>query len=80
MRPELPYLAASGVAVVGGTIRDGHLPPISRALVGVLALTVVASASNGTRLAPLVHAFGLLVLLVTVIGATNAVIDKRKKK
>lgn len=78
MRPELPYVAATGVAVVGATMRDGHIPPLSRAVVGLVALILVASATTGTKIAPLVHAFGLLVLLVTVMAAVNITLKKAK--
>lgn len=80
MKPELPYLAAGGVAVLGATVRDGHLPPMGRVAIGTVALVIFASATTDTKIAPLVHAFGLLVLLATVLAATNVVIRKANKK
>jgi hypothetical protein len=78
IKAELPFLAAGGVAITGATIRDGHLPPMGKVVIATLFTVLVASASDNTKLAPLVHAFGMLVLLVTVMAATNVVIRKRK--
>jgi hypothetical protein len=78
MSPELPYLAAGGVAIVGATYRDGKLPDLMRPVVGIVACVLVASAFGETKLGPLVQAFGMLVLLVTVMAATNSVLAKRK--
>ena len=72
MRPEMPYLAAGAVAIVGGAAKEKHWPSNgTRALVGTIAAVLVASASADTPLAELVHAFGLLVLLVATISAIN---------
>lgn len=78
--PELPYLAASGVAVVGATVRDGHLPDLTRVVLGTVAIVIVVSMTGGTKLAPLTRAFGLLILLVAVLSATHAVIGSHKRK
>jgi len=78
--PELPYLAAAGVSVVGATIRDGHLPDLTRVAIGTIALVIFASMTAGTKLAPLVRAFGLLILTVAVISATNATLRKSTRK
>lgn len=80
MSPELPYLAAAGVSVVGATIRDGHLPALGRVAIGTVALIIIASASANTKIEPLVHAFGMLILLVSVIAATNTVLKKKGSK
>lgn len=77
MRPEIPYLAAGAVTIVGATVKEKGWPKDSgRAIIGTVALTVLASASTGTRLAPLVHAFGLLTLLVAAMAAVN--INRKK--
>lgn len=78
-RPELPFLAASGIAVAGSTMAHGKLPDLTRVMIGTIVCVLVASASGGTKVAPLVHAFGMLVLLVSVIAATNSVIQSKKK-
>jgi len=81
MRPELPFLGAGAVAIVGGTIREGHFPSEGvKAVLGTLILTVVASATAGSRVAPLVHAIGLLLLLAAVMASVNAVNAKKKGK
>lgn len=80
MSPELPFLAAGGVAIAGGAIAEKKWPSNGvKALVGTIALVVVASATTGSRVAPLVHAVGLLLLLSAVIAATKQVTASQKK-
>ena len=80
MSPELPFIAAGGVAIVGGTIREHGWPSKGpEAVLGTIILAVVASASADTPLAPLVHALGLLLLLTTVMTTVNAVNASKKK-
>ena len=78
-RPELPYLAAGAVAVTGATIRDGKFPALGKPALGVVALVLVASATINTKAAPLIHALGLLILMVTVMAATRIIYNKQKK-
>lgn len=74
MSPELPYLAAGATAVIGGAIRDKKWPAnANRAIIGTIALTLLASASSDTPVAPLVHAVGMLILLVAAIAAIKEV-------
>ena len=81
MNPEFPFLAAGAVSIVGGAIGQKQWPTTAnRAIIGTVVLTIVASASANTRLAPLVHAFGLLVLLVAFIAAVQTATHTRKKK
>lgn len=69
-RPELPYLAAGAVALIGGAIRDKKWPSNStKAIIGTVAVVLLASASADTPVAPLVHALGLLVLLAATMAA-----------
>ncbi len=75
--PELPYLAAGGIAIVGATIGDGKLPPLGRPILGMVAIVVVASLSGGTKLEPLVRQFGILVVIATVIATVNYVRKSR---
>ena len=73
MSPELPYLAAGTVAVIGGTRKAGKFPPNGlTAVVGTVVLVIVASATGNTRFAPLVNAIGLLLLMASVYGAAKA--------
>jgi peptidoglycan/LPS O-acetylase OafA/YrhL len=81
MRPELPYLAAGAVAIAGGFVRERGWPAEGTgALVGTLALVVVASATSGSDFAPLVRALGLLLLMVAVMTAVPAFQAAQKKK
>lgn len=79
MRPELPFLAAGAVSVVGGAIREKKWPEnTARAALGTIVLVVVASATTNTRVAPLVHAVGLLLLLTSIMAAVRAAQPKGK--
>lgn len=82
MRPEMPYLAAGGIAIVGGIARAKGFPPnLLQASIGTVILVIVASATTNTKLAPLVHAVGLLLVLAATMGAVNAInASKRKGK
>lgn len=73
MRPELPFLAAGSIAIAGGFVREKAWPENgTKALIGTLVLVVVASATSGTAIAPLVRALGLLLLLISVMVSTSA--------
>lgn len=81
MRPELPYLAAGGVTIVGGAIAQKSWPTnTTKVLIGTVVLVLVASATADSKLAPLVHAFGLLVLLSAVLAATSQNLKLKKAK
>lgn len=68
MRPEMPFLAAGGIAIAGGFVREKKWPENGvKALIGTLLLVIVASATSGTSFAPLVRAIGLLMLLAAVM-------------
>lgn len=70
MRPEMPYLAAGAVTLIGATVKEGNWPKdAARSLIGTVALVVLASASTDTPLAPLVRAIGLLLFLVAAMAA-----------
>ena len=78
--PELPYLAAGAVSVLGATVRDGKLPELSTAVIGTVALVVLTSATADTRIAPLVRAIGYLLLLAASMAAVNATLKKAEAK
>ena len=72
--PELPFLAAGGIAITGGAIAEKKWPSNGvKALIGTIVLVIVASASGGTRLAPLVHAVGLLLVLAAIMAAVKQI-------
>lgn len=81
MRPEMPYLAAGAIAIGGGAIKNhGWSTNTLHAVIATVALVIVASATAGTRIAPLVRAVGMLVLLAASMAAINAAIQAKKKK
>lgn len=78
--PELPFLAAGGIAIAGGVAKEHKWPSnAANAIIGTVALTVVASATANTRIAPLVHAIGLLLVLTTVMAAVTTVQASKSK-
>ncbi len=81
MRPELPFLAAGTIALGAGFVREGGWPAKgAEAVIGTLALVIVASATSGSPVAPLVRAFGLLLLMVAVFAAVPAFQAAKAKK
>jgi hypothetical protein len=73
MRPELPFLAAGVVSVIGGAIHQKRWPDnTGRAAIGTVVLVLASSASANTRIAPLVQAVGLLLLLTSIMAAVKA--------
>lgn len=79
MRPEMPYLAAGAVSIIGGAIAEKGWPKgMTRSLIGTTVLVVAASATADTRIAPLVRAIGLLLLLTSVMASVKAVQEVKK--
>lgn len=80
MRPELPYLTAGTIAIIGGMAREHSWPEEGhRAVLATLIMVVIASATSGTSIAPLVRAIGLLAVLGAVMK-TVPVISKAQVK
>lgn len=70
MRPEMPFLAAGTIAIAGGFVREKAWPVNGgKALIGTLTLVIIASATADSAVAPLVRAFGLLLVLMAVMTA-----------
>lgn len=79
MRPEMPYLAAGSIAMIGGIARDGGFPPDAwKSVFGTVALVVLASATSQSRIEPVVKAFGIL-LLIAAVYSTAPFIGARGK-
>jgi hypothetical protein len=78
MRPEMPFLAAGAVALAGGVARERSFPKEGMsAVIGTVALVIIASATADTPIAPLVRALGLLFLMVAVMAAVPALTRKK---
>lgn len=78
MRPEMPYLAAGMVALAGGVARERAFPKEGMtAVIGTVALVIIASATAETPVAPLVRAIGFLFLMAAVMAAVPA-LTRRK--
>lgn len=56
------------------------MPELTIPIIGTVALVLVASASADTPIAPLVRAFGFLLLLTATITAANATMKKAKQR
>ena len=70
----MPFLAAGAVALVGGTAREKAFPKAGLpAVIGTVILVIVASATAGTRVAPLVRAVGMLLLMAAVFATTKTI-------
>lgn len=70
MSPEMPYLAAGSIALAAGVKRERGIPSnATAAVIGTVALVIVASATSGTPIAPVVRAIGLLVLTAAIMAA-----------
>ena len=70
--PELPFLAAGAVAIAGGAYHEKKWPAnAGKAIIGTVALVILASATSDTPIAPLVHAIGLLILLTAAMSAVR---------
>lgn len=70
MRPEMPFLAAGAIAIVGGVRKHKGMPPeLMKSAIGTVALVILASATADSPIAPLVRAIGLLLLLAAVVAA-----------
>jgi len=79
--PELPFLAAGGIALIGGAIHEGHWPSSwGRSVIGTVVLVVAASATADTPIGPLVHAIGILLVVTSLMAAVKAANDKKKGK
>ena len=79
MRPEMPFIAAGAIALGTGVARDGRFPDEGvNAIMGTVGLMIVASATEGTSIAPLIRAIGLLLLLSSVMAAVNTFNRKDK--
>lgn len=76
----MPYLAAGAIAVGTGVARDGRFPNEGvTAIMGTVALVIVASATANTRIAPLVRAIGLLLLMASIMAAVNTLNRKKAR-
>lgn len=79
MRPELPYLGAGAVALIGGARTEGGFPRDGmRSIIATAILVLIASATSETRAAPLVKALGLLLLLAAIYGTVRRFQTKPK--
>lgn len=72
MRPELPFLAAGVISIIGGAIAEKKWPAnVGSSVIGTVVLVVVASATAGTKIAPLVHAIGFLLVITATMAAVK---------
>lgn len=75
----MPFLAAGAITLGAGAAREKGWPKEGvRALIGTVALVIVASATAESALAPIVRALGLLVLLVAILAAVPVWTAARK--
>lgn len=78
--PEISFLAAGAISVVGGAIAEGKWPShVGSSIIGTVVLVVVASATAGTKVAPLVHAIGILLVITSLMAAVKTAKLKKGK-
>lgn len=74
--PEAPFILAAALVVIASVAKGGKYPPhMMRAVLGTVVLAMFASATDGTKAAPVVRAIGLLFLLSAGMAAI-VTIDK----
>jgi hypothetical protein len=72
-RPEMPYLAAGAVAVIGGAVKEKAFPANGvLAITATIFLVIIVSMTSGTKIAPLLHAIGMLLLMGSIIATVTA--------
>jgi len=78
----LPYLATGAVSVVTSARKNGarYGAPSSNVILATTVLILIAAASDGTKLEPVVSAFGILIFIVTLMRAVPAFTGKTTKK
>lgn len=77
--PELPFLTAGAIAIVGGSIKNHGWPPSApKAIIGTVVLVIAASATADSPIAPVVHALGVLLVVASLMAAVNAVQSSKK--
>lgn len=79
MRPEMPYLAAGIISLTASVKREGGFPSNGvTAVIATVALVIVASATANSRVAPIVRAIGLLLLMAAIMAAAPTLTSKGK--
>ena len=69
MPPEMPFIAATLIAIVTGVRREGGFPTNGiKALIAMSILVIVASMTADTKAALLVRAIGMALLLTSILG------------
>lgn len=68
-RPEMPYLAAGAVSVIGGAVKEKAFPANGvLSITATIFLVIVVSMTSNTKVAPLMHAIGMLLLMGAIFG------------
>lgn len=80
-RPEMPFLLAGVLALIGGVARERGWPDDGfKAIGSTVVLVILASLTNGTSFAPVVRALGLLMVLGAAMATIPAVSNAVQKK
>lgn len=73
MQAEIPYLASGGLAIAVGYKNEGGWPQNgTKAVMGTIALVVIASFLGSTQAGPLVAGFGWLLFMAVAFAAITA--------
>ena len=69
----MPYLAAGAVAVIGGAVKEKAFPANGvLAITATIFLVIVVSMTSNTKIAPLLHAIGMLLLMGSIFATVTA--------
>lgn len=70
----MPYLAAGAISVVGGAVKEKAFPANGiLSITATIFLVIVVSMFSGTKIAPLLHAIGMLLVLGAVYGTVTKI-------
>lgn len=73
MNAEIPFFAAGVASIAGGYRREGQFPADGfKAVLATIGLVILSSATNDTKLAPLVRAIGVILFIGALYGAVQA--------
>ena len=71
-RPEMPYLAAGAVSVIGGAVKEKAFPANGiLSITATIFLVIAVSMTTNTKVAPLFHAIGMLLLMGAIFAFFN---------
>lgn len=73
MSTEVLFILAGGIAIVGAVRKTGSWPANGvKSVIATAVLVLLASATNGTKVGPLIRAFGIVLVITAGYAAIAA--------